>query len=110
MLLPVALSLILPGMASAQSHGQRYDYVTKVNVGEDNFLYISVSGDYANDHGCLRPFYARSEFPLTDERTKSWLAIAMESFRSRKEVWVENNGCMALPAGYLILAKIQLQQ
>jgi hypothetical protein len=108
MFLPLAFSLVLSGVASAESFDKHYAYVSKVNVAEDNFLYINVSGNFSFDHGCIHPFFARSEHSLVDEQTKAWLAIALESFRSHKQVWVVTNGCTS--NGYLILTKLQIEQ
>ena len=84
-----------------------YPYVTKVNVGTDNYAYIAVRGNYANS-GCSKPWYARTSHTLTDERAKAQMQVALSSFLSKKEVYIWTNGCTSY--GYPILTKIQLQQ
>ena len=95
--------------ASAQADGARYyDYIYKIQVGEDEFLYVNVLGNFSADHGCSTPFYARSQHPLTDERTKAMLHMSTASYLSRTRVYVVTRGCT--PAGNPIMVGLQLEQ
>ena len=97
------------GPAHATGHyGQYYDYVYKVSIGGsgDNYLYINVPGNFSTSHGCSKPFYARSLYPLSDERTKAWLQQATASLLSRTPVYVETNGCTDY--GYPIIDQLVL--
>ena len=94
--LALAAIMILPMTANAESHGQYYDYVTKVNVGTDNYLYINVLGNFSINHGCVGPWFVRSQYPLTDERTKAWLQeFASTSFVYHKRFGLKLAGVTA---------------
>jgi hypothetical protein len=107
-----AMALAATTFAATQpvlADGEReYAYVSKVNVGSDNHLYINVTGNFSTIHGCTRPWYVQSQWPLSDERTKAWMQIALSSFLSKKKVYVWTAGCTSY--GYPILTKLQLQQ
>lgn len=79
--------------ALAQAVVRDYRYVTKVNVGQDNHLYITVAGNFSPDHGCTNHSYVRSSYPLSDDRTKAWLQMATASFLSQSKVHVWTRGC-----------------
>jgi hypothetical protein len=107
MYLPLVASLLLPGLATA--HDQDHNYVTKVTV-DDNYLYIDVVGEFSN-YGCTSPYFARSKYPISDERTRAWLQIATTSFVSEKKVHVWTSGCVGgATAGYPILTELQMEQ
>jgi len=110
----IAFALAAFGLLSAstacaqQTHGEYYDYVTKVNVGDGGYLAINVAGGLANPEHCQNPWFTRSANTLSDDQTKAWLQIALASFLSKKKVYVESSGCT--PYGHLILTKLQLEQ
>jgi hypothetical protein len=79
-----------------------------VNVGDDGYLYINVLGNLSTSHGCSKPWYARSKEPLSDDRTKAFLQMAMASFLSQAGVHVWTSSCTAY--GYPVLIQLQLQQ
>jgi len=85
-----------------------YPYISKVNVGEDNYLYLNVTGNFSTAHGCSQPWYVRSKYALSDDRTKYFLQMALASFLSHKEVYVWTVGCTSY--GYPILVQLQNQQ
>ena|SRR6266513_4194 len=87
---------------------QDYDYVVKVNAGNDGYLYISVKGNFSDQHHCSNPAFGRSSNPLTNEATKAEMNIAMASFVTRKKVHVWTDGC--IPYGYPIITKIEVIQ
>src|SRR2546427_12580436 len=74
-------------------YGQGYQYVVKVNVGEDNYLYINVKGNFSNAHGCSQPWFARSQNALGDARTQPELAVATSWFLSRRGGCGGTQGC-----------------
>lgn len=117
------LAFCLSSAAMAQStYGQYYDYISKVRVNPfpDDFLYISVPGNFSADHGCpfnanagTGPFWARSESKITNEVTKAQMQIAMASFLSRGKVFVETRGCDTgtnNSRAYPILRSLQIEQ
>jgi len=100
-------------IAIAAPVGEYYSYVGKVNVGEDNYLYISVSGRFRSTQrqgsgGCSDPSYARSKYPLADERTKAWMRIALASLITRMPVFVSTDGCT--DDGGLVLVGLQIER
>ena len=86
-----------------------YEYVTKVNVGEDRFGYIMVMGNFSSAHGCANTAFARTKNDLSDRVATMQLRVAATSFITKKPVHVWTNGC-STPAGYPIMTKIQVQQ
>ncbi len=49
----IAIWSVMANIAMAQQNetvSEEYDHVTKVNVGEDNFLYIAVRGNFKTRH------------------------------------------------------------
>ena len=104
----LALVGVFAGAAHAVVYGQYYDYVTKINVGDDGYLYINVSGNFSNSHGCSQPWFARSAYPLGDDHTKAWLQQATASLLSHTKVYVQTNGCTA--SNYPIMNLLQLER
>jgi hypothetical protein len=110
----IASALALSGLLMApiaqaqQPHGEYYDYVIKVNVGDDGYLYVNVAGNFSPNHGCSQPGYVRSDYTLSDDRTRAWLQMSLASFLSKKKVYVETTGCTNY--GYPIMTKLQLEQ
>jgi M6 family metalloprotease-like protein len=101
-----------PGLQMSADFGvpdvlENYAYVTKVQVGEDNYLYINVKGNFSQVHGCSGPWFARSKFPITDERTKEQMGIAISSLSRKRMVHVWTNCCAN---GYPIMTGIQSYQ
>ena len=108
LLVTLTIALALGTVTAAYAaHGQEYIYVKKVNV-TDNYLHITVPGNLDSAHGCSKPYYARSQFPLSDERTKAWMQIALTSFVAKKQVYITTSGCTSY--GYPIMTGLQLQQ
>jgi len=113
---PMSLALVFlgpalgwpAGEAAAVDFNRTYQYVSKVNVGEDGYLYINVLGNFSTSHGCSKPYYVRSKELLSDESTKAYLQMAMASFLSQASVNVWTSGCTAY--GYPVLIQLQLQQ
>ena len=111
--LAVLAFVALAGGATADAQPQvkanPYEYVVKVQAGDDNYLYVSVKGNFdTNVHQCPNSAFARSKFPLTDERTKAMTSIALASFLARKRVHTWTQGCYA--GGYAILMNLQVNQ
>lgn len=105
----VALGLLTSQAMFAQSPVTvLYPYVSKVNVNGSDSLAINVPGNLSLQHLCPQPWYARSPYPLNDPRTQAWMAIALESFRLKKQVHVITTGCDA--NGYPKLTGLQLYQ
>ena len=119
-LFALAVWLCLSCSTSAQQNKTvyaEYDYVTKVNVGEDNHLYISVKGNFKPSHPCNNRAFVKSKFPLSDDRTKAWLQIATASFLSRSKVHIWTRECAGnlviagpVGSGYPIMVKMQMFQ
>jgi hypothetical protein len=100
----------VPKAHAQATHGESYKYVTKVNVGADNKLWINV-GNLTAAHGCSTPWYAVSAYTLADDRTRAWLQISLASLLSHTPVYVETTGCTGGSGiGYPILTKLQIQQ
>ena len=123
--LALALTLILSATASAAvpGHGQIYAYITRVEPDRDQRLTISVKHPNGTEgldwrHGCNNPspniqdnFFAHSQFPLTNERTKAFLQIALTSFVEKKQVWVQTSGCtLGGNQGDPVLDTLQIRQ
>jgi hypothetical protein len=103
-----ALSLISAQPSSAQSFERAYYYVSKIQISDDNHLSLNVSTNFDRRHGCPQLSWAQSRYPLTDERTKALLAIAMQSFERRQQVYIYTKGCNI--GGYPILLHMQIRQ
>ncbi len=93
--------------------GEYYVYVWKVFVGEDNYLYLNVYRNFTDSHvqksgGCSNPWYARSRYPLSDDRTKAWMRIARASLVTRTAVFVTTEGCT--DDGRLVLVGLQIER
>lgn len=104
-LLAGAVALAPPTLASSQHY---YDFIGKVNIPNDGYLWINVPGNLINDDNCGTPWYAISQNPLSDDRTRAQLQVALASFLGRKKVYIVTNGCTA--SGYLLLDTIQIEQ
>jgi hypothetical protein len=85
-----------------------YDFIAKVQIPDDNNLYINAPGNFVNDDHCSNPWFAVSKHPLSDDRTRAQLQVALASFLGHQKVYVVTNGCSA--DGRLILEAIQLEQ
>jgi hypothetical protein len=114
-LIAVGLAVVcLPAGSTAwaqQPYSQYYDYVSKVSVGNDSFLYIAVGDSFnlSGNHGCTNLAFARSMYTISDDRTKAQLQIALASFLSRNRVWVQTTGCVPnLGYDYAILTNLQV--
>ena len=112
---PQSRSAVVPdatlAAATAFTYGQYYSRIVKINVGADYYLWINVAGNLTSKHGCATPYFARSKYPLNDERTKAWLQISTTSFNSQKRAYLETTGCTAVYGGeYPILTKLQVEQ
>ena len=94
--------------ASAVQVEDNYEYVSKVVAGEDSYLLINVKGNFRNAQSCSNGWYAKSKYPLADDRTKAVLSIATASFLGRKGVHTTTQGCTS--DGRLVLVQIQAQQ
>jgi hypothetical protein len=96
-------------IAFAAMTGNYYSYIYKVNVGIDNYLLINTPGNLdTNVHGsCAQPYYAKSQWPLSDARTKAMLSMATASFLGRRRVYLITNGCSS--DGRFNLIGIQLE-
>ena len=116
----IAIWSVMANIAMAQQNetvSEEYDHVTKVNVGEDNFLYIAVRGNFKTRHPCTNRSFVRSLYPISDDRTKAWLQIATASFLSRSKIHIWTRDCAGklkiagdVGSGYPIMIKLQLFQ
>ena len=96
-----ASAMIIFGMIlylSAQEYHKDYNYVYKIQIHEDNYLYINVNDidqglNFDPQHGCDSQSYARSQWPLSDDRTKAMLQVALASALSHSAVHVWTRGC-----------------
>jgi hypothetical protein len=106
-LVAALLAAVLSVPANATSN-HIYPYVGKVNIGDDNLLWLNVVGNPINDDNCSQPWYIVSQHPLSDDRTRAQLQIAIASLLSHKEVFVSAIGCTA--DGRLLLNLIQIEE
>src|SRR6267142_1866194 len=85
------------GMATAAAIREDYAYVSSVSVGDDNNLNIAVAGNFKHSQaqGCTDPSHAESKYPVSDDRTKAWMSIALTSLIARTKVYVTTDGCTA---------------
>jgi alpha-galactosidase len=104
----LAATFLVATSASAQSGERSYDFVSKILVDDDSYLYINVSGSFAQAHGCSQLSLARSKYPINDERTKALMQLAIASFLSRNKVHVSTTGCTLY--GHPVIDKLQLHQ
>jgi hypothetical protein len=104
------LAFLSPPAVASAATAARYAYVTKVNVGEDSYVRISVAADFqASQAGnCTLPAVARSRYPLTDERTKALLRVALASLIMFTTVEVTTDGCAR--GGELVWTGIQIER
>jgi hypothetical protein len=105
--LAAAVLVATVGVGAADAYGQRYPYIEKVNIGNDQYLWINVTGNFATNHGCAQRWYARSKYQLSDERTQVLLRMASASFLSRSAVYVWTEGCTS--TGYPVMIQLQLE-
>lgn len=103
-----AIALGFVASAGAQSHGQSYSHISKVQANRNNHLYVNVAGNFSQEHGCDERWWAGSELAFDEPQTKAMLQIALSSLLSRKPVHVVTVGCDI--HGYPILAQIQIQE
>jgi hypothetical protein len=104
------VTLLFGGIASAQTSGT-YEYVTKVMVkGDDDRVWINVKGQFSSAHACPDSAFGVTAYPLSDDRTKAWLQIALASFLARGKVYVESTGCStsASDAGHPVITALQI--
>src|SRR5262245_23435301 len=102
---------VLAAAPSWASSEQYYDFIGKVNIPLDSLLWINVPGNLRNDDNCSTPWYAVSQYPLTDDRTRAQLQVALASFLARKKVFIKTDGCTGGgTTGYLRLDTIQIEQ
>jgi hypothetical protein len=108
----VSILLLFGGGATVGApYGEDYDYVCKVNVGPDNYLMVTVCKNGTVNFSdtqrgnCSNGWYARSAFPLSDERTQAWERIALASLMGHTSVHATTDGCTA----DLRLKLVQLQ-
>jgi hypothetical protein len=106
--IPALLAASLPLFAAKAASEHIYPYVGKVDVGEDNLLLFNVVGNAVNDDNCSQPWFIVSQHPLSDDRTRAQLQIAIASLLSHKEVFVSAIGCTA--DGRLLLNRIQIEE
>jgi hypothetical protein len=108
------LATCLPTASAKATSAHEYDYIAKVQITDDGYLYINCPGNCVNDDNCpssppaLGPFYAVSKYPLSDDRTRAQLQVALASFLSHQKVYVVTTGCRN--DGRLLLDSIQLEQ
>ena len=94
----------------AVDYDRDYEYVTKVNVGDDSYGYIMVKDNFdMSVHNCANAAFARTKNDISDVVADIQLRIAVTSFVTKKPVHVWTSGC-STPAGYPIMTKIQVQQ
>ena len=113
MIVGLAVGIISTQAIAQQAVSETYDYVTKVHVKADNYLYVAVSGNYKSSHGCDNLAYARSDQPITNDVTKAYLQIAMASFLSRAKVNIGTENCSApnnSSVNYPRMMHLQIQQ
>jgi hypothetical protein len=115
MTLALAFIVVLSVNLSAAAAAEEYAYVSRIQVGEDNYLWINVmqiNGPEAFNfnHLCAERWYARSQFPMTDERTKALMQIATTSFTQERRVVVWTRNCTgSFGSGYPIMTQLQVQ-
>jgi hypothetical protein len=110
-LLASAVVLIAIGVTPREllaDSAHEYEFIGKVNIPDDNFLYINAPSNFINDDNCSNPWYAVSKHPLSDDRTRAQLQVALASFLGHKKVFVHAIGCSA--DGRLLLDTIQIEQ
>ncbi len=96
---------------SAQNYHKNYSYIYKVQIHEDNYLYINVIDEdigpnLDSQHGCDTQTYTKSQWPLSDDRTKAMLQVALASALSHSPVHVWTRGCEDLKP---VFYRLQLQ-
>jgi len=107
----IANLIVFPALAQSQPPQVQYNYVRKVLVKSDNYLYVAVAGNYNKSHNCPNLAYARSSSPITDDLTKAYLQAAIASFLSRSKIRIGTNGCVGSgSAVYPQINYIQLEQ
>jgi hypothetical protein len=109
MLVTTAILIALfgaPAALHAQSGEKLYPYVVRVVVWDDNYLRISVQGQFDPLHGCSENSFGRSSHPLDDARTEAMLQVASASFLSHSSVYIHTQGCT--PDGQPQIINMQL--
>jgi len=114
-------SVVVLGGVLATAHqaaaqpAQTYAYVDRVIVKEDNRVWIGVKGNLLQAvHGCPHFEFAVSPYPLSDDRARGWLQVALASYLSRTKVYIETRGCslaadnLTAEPGYPWLVSLQV--
>jgi hypothetical protein len=100
----------VPNNVAAQDH-DKYLYVSKVTVKEDSHLWINVQGNFSNAHHCPQHDFAVSQQPLSDDRTRAWLQIALASLLARTKIYIvtDATNCSAIGGaiGFPIITALQ---
>ena len=101
----------VPNNVAAQDH-DTYLYVSKVAVKGDSHLWINVKGNFSSAHHCPQHVFAVSQQPLSDDRTRAWLQIAMGSLLARTKIYIETDAtnCSAIgdDVGFPIITALQV--
>jgi hypothetical protein len=108
----VALVVLVATAGVLSSAEADYTQVTKIQVGDDNYLWVNVAGNFNTTiHGCTNGAWARSSYQLNDERTKALESLAIASFLGRRPVYVWTSGCTGPGTnGYAIITKLSLHE
>ncbi len=96
---------------SAQEFHKDYSYIYKVRIQEDNSLLINVNdidhgSNFDPQHGCDLQTFAKSKWPVSDDRTKAMLQVALASALSHTKVHVWTRGCTSPTRPSIISAPI----
>jgi hypothetical protein len=83
---------------SAQDFHKDYSYIFIIQINELNHLDLNVNDikggrNFDPQHGCDTQTYARSRWPISDDRTKAMLQVAIASAISHTKVHVWTHGC-----------------
>jgi hypothetical protein len=102
--LTIAMLFTSPLFSKDNNFG--YIHVWGVQVAEDNYLYVVPLGNYdLNKHDGTNAAWGRSKYPITDERTKAMMTIALSSLIGRKYVHIYTEG-YTTGSGYPIITMI----
>ena len=99
-LLCLPFALMLAGTAEAQSSSQSYSRISKVQIGSDDYLYVTVPGNLVPVRDpvtrviiCHSRYWARSQYKIDHPKTRAMMQIALTSYVSLKPVHIYTNGC-----------------
>lgn len=91
----------------AQSFSRNYDYIEKIQVGTDGYIYVNVKENFNEDNNCRIKTFVKSQYTVSSAVGKAWLQLLISSHLAQKPIYLVTNGCLN---NYPRLISVQLRQ